>query len=128
MAAPMPRRRAHTLALAAVPLLLAAGCGEEASRVRSSDARARVVLDDYLLAPQELSVPAGRVTIELANRGRVGHTFRLRREGRLYVKVPTLMPGERTTVSRRLPPGAYRMFCAIANHEELGLYGTLVAR
>jgi len=127
MAALMPRCRAHMLALVATPLLLW-GCGDTGSTVRSSDARARVVLDDYLLAPQELSVPSGRVTIALANRGRVGHTFRLRREGRLYAEVPTLLPGKRRTITRTLPRGAYRMFCVIANHEELGMYGTLVAR
>jgi len=128
MAASMPRSRAHTLALVAVPLALAGGCGDAAPTVRSSDARARVVLDDYLVAPQELSVPSGRVTLEIVNRGRVGHTFRLRREGRLYAEVPTLLPGERTTITRELPRGGYRIFCAIANHEELGLHGTLVAR
>jgi plastocyanin len=126
MAPLMPRAR--TLALVAAPLALAVGCGEEERTVRSSDARAMVTLDDYLLDPQRLSVPAGTVRLTVANRGRIGHTLRLRKQGRLYVEVPTQLPGERTTIERELPRGTYEMFCEIANHEELGMFGTLVAR
>ena len=38
-----------------------------------------VRLDDYLLDPQRLSVPAGEVRLTVANRGRIGHTLRLRK-------------------------------------------------
>ena len=122
----MPRHRARTLLLVAVALTAAAGCGEAERPVRLSGDRVPIALDDYLYAPQRLSVPAGRVTLALHNRGRIGHTLRLRREGRLRLEVPTLLPGERASVTRRLAPGRYRMFCAIANHEELGMWGTVV--
>jgi len=126
----MPRARARTLALVAAPLILAAGCGgaEPAAEVRGG--RLAVTQDDYLFDPQRIAVARpGPVTLTVRNRGRIGHTLRLRRGARLYVEVPTLLPGERTTVTRTLPAGRYRMFCAIANHEELGMWGTLeVAR
>jgi plastocyanin len=122
----MPRHRAGTFLLVALALALGAGCGEAERAVRASGDRVPIDLDDYLYAPQRLSVPAGRVTLALRNRGRIGHTLRLRREGRLRLEVPTLLPEESAVVTRRLAPGRYRMFCAIANHEELGMWGTLV--
>lgn len=126
------RRRHARLSLLVAPALVAAlgpvGCGGDEPPTRARDGRVTVALDEFLYAPQALRAPSGELTFALSNRGRVGHTFRLRREGRLYVKVPTLKPGERERVSRRLEPGAYRFFCAIANHEELGMHGSLVVR
>ena len=78
--------------------------------------------------PQRLRTQDGRVTFVVSNRGRLAHTLRLRRGGREWVKVSAQLPGERTRVTERLQPGDYRLFCAIGNHEELGMWGTLVVR
>lgn len=131
----MPRPRARLLRPVALPLVVCAtlggvfGCGAEPTAVRAADGQVAIALDDFLLDPQIVRAPAREpLRISLRNRGRLGHTFRLRRDGRLYAKVQTLRPGERTELTRTLAPGAYRMFCAIANHDELGLSGTLVVR
>lgn len=90
--------------------------------------RVAVTLDDFRFEPQAIRARPGRITFALRNRGRLAHTFRLRIEGRPVVEVPSLLPGERTVETARLPRGTYRMFCALANHEELGMYGTLTVR
>ena len=125
----MFRSRARTLALVAVPLALATGCGAAEPAVPARKGRVAIALDDYLLDPQELTARPGPLTLTVRNRGRIGHSLRLRREDEVRVTVLTLLPGERETVTRSLPAGTYRMYCAIGNHEELGMWGTLtVAR
>ena len=132
----MPRPRAR-LPRPVAPALLACaalggalGCGaSEPEPTQAADGRVAIVLDDFLLDPQRIRAPADQpLRIALTNRGRLGHTFRLLRDGRLYAKVRTVAPGESAVLTRTLERGAYRMYCAIANHDELGLSGTLVVR
>ena len=119
----MPAARCLKLVLAAA---LLAGCGGAQDHVRARDGRVSIRLDDFSIRPQSVRAPAGSpVTFAIVNRGRLPHTFRVEDE-RLRVEQSTLKPGASATVTARLPRGRYRMFCAIANHEELGTYGTLV--
>ena len=90
--------------------------------------RFTVVLDDFSITPQAIDASSGRLTVTVVNQGRIGHGFRLRAGTREVLKISTLKPGRRVSRSFRLRPGHYRMFCAIANHEELGMWGTLVVR
>ena len=117
------RTRTLVLALIAAPALTA--CGAEETPVRMRTATFDVTLDDYLIRPQSLRVPSGRLTVNVTNRGRLGHTFRIRAASRNVLAITTIEPGERKSRSFRLAPGTYRMFCVLANHEELGMYGTL---
>jgi plastocyanin len=119
----MPPPRCLEAALAAA---LLAGCGGPADAERVRDGRLEIRLDDYSIRPQSVRAPAGSpLTFAVVNRGRLPHTFRVE-DSKLRVEQSTLKPGARATVRARLPRGRYRMFCAIANHEELGMYGTLV--
>lgn len=124
----MSRRQALLAPLVATALALGAGCGGDEPATPARDGRVAVALDDFRFDPQRIRARRGRLTFELRNRGRLAHTFRLRFEGRAVVEVPSLLPGERATKTVRLPRGNYRMFCALANHEELGMYGTLTVR
>ncbi len=86
-----------------------------------------VTLDDYLIRPQKVRVPGGReLTITVTNRGRLGHTLRIRGATRNVLAFQTLEPGESKTRSFKPGRGTYTMYCVLANHEELGMYGTLV--
>ena len=83
---------------------------------------------DYRFRPADVEVRRGRVRIAVVNRGRLAHGLRILRGGREVVRVAAQLPGRRRTVTARLRPGRYRMLCAIGNHEELGMWGTLVVR
>jgi plastocyanin len=115
-----------TAALVAVALL--GGCGGADPPARARDGRVEIALDDFLLRPQTVRARAGRLTFRVTNEGRIPHNFRLRRGDGEPLKITTLLPGEEGTERARLPRGDYRMVCTVANHEELGMTGTLVLR
>jgi plastocyanin len=120
----MPLTR-PSLALAFLALALT-GCGDAGAPVRERSPNFTVRLDDYLIRPQELRVPkGGRLTATVVNQGRLGHTLRIRVGERNVLRFTTVRPGERKSRSFRLAPGHYEMYCALANHEELGMRGTL---
>ena len=117
------------LTLLCLAALALAGCGERATVERVRDGRAEITLDDFMIEPQTLRAEAGRITFNVRNEGRIGHNFRVRGEhNREWVQITTRLPGETGSQTVRLPPGDYRTFCSVANHEELGMWGTLVVR
>ena len=123
----MPARTLTSILLALCALALAA-CGGSGAAVREPSGKFNVTLDDYLIRPQELRVPSGQLTVTVTNRGRLGHTLRIRtKTGRNVLAFKTLQPGESKTRSFKLSRGTYTMYCVLANHEELGMHGTLVA-
>jgi plastocyanin len=118
--------RTRPLTLVALSALVLAACGGSETPVRERTSSFKVTLDDYLIRPQSLRVPSGgRLTVTAINRGRLGHTFRIRGASRNVLAITTIEPGETKSRSRRLGPGTYTMYCVLANHEELGMYGTL---
>ncbi len=107
--------------------LAVAGCGDAGAPVRERGDTFTVTLDDYLIRPQEVRVPKGRrMTVTVVNQGRLGHTFRIRGPSHNVLRITTIKPGGRASRSFQLAPGSnYTMFCAVANHEELGMSGKL---
>jgi plastocyanin len=124
---PASTRRLIVFVLCALTL---AACGGSSAAVREPSRDFKVTLDDYLIRPQNLSVPRGALTITVTNRGRLGHTLRIRtaKSARNVLAFTTLEPGESKTRSFKLSRGTYTMYCVLANHEELGMHGTLVVR
>ena len=118
--------RAIAVALAALAL---SGCGGPEEPAEAGDGRIEIALDDFLIRPQNVRAPAGELTFDVTNRGRLGHNFRLRnRKGEEPVAIRTLLPGHRASETVRLPRGDYKMLCTVANHEQLGMTGRLVVR
>ena len=116
------------LVILALALLLA-GCGSAGAPVKTDATTVAIVLDDYTIRPQQLRVPAGkRLTFVVRNQGRLGHTFRIRGRRANVLALTTIRPGTSATKSAKLGKGTYTMYCVLANHEELGMYGTLVVR
>ena len=122
----MPRPLA--LALVAVLGLTATGCADDAPPARAKNGAVAITLDDFLIRPQTVRAKAGRITFRVANHGRLGHTFHVFLGGRDALAVKTILPGARATASAALKPGSYKMVCVLGNHEDLGMYGTLVVR
>jgi plastocyanin len=113
------------LALSATPL---AACGDDHPATRARGGHVAVAAADYRYRPQLIRAHRGPLRFDLVNHGRLAHTFRLERGGRIVARVSTFLPGDHATGFARVRAGRYRFFCALANHEELGMYGTLVVR
>jgi hypothetical protein len=130
----MPR---HLAGLISLSLLAgtAAGCGDGPA-VPVRDRTIRVTLDEYLIAPQRISAPAGRLHIVTSNVGRLTHNLAIETipanpqatTPTVLRRTPTLHHGEHGEADVTLKPGTYRIVCTIANHDVLGQYGTLVVR
>ena len=117
----------RTLIVLVLCALALAACGGSGAAVREPSGTFNVTLDDYLIRPQSIHVPSGRLKLTVTNRGRLGHTLRIRtKTDRNVLAFTTIQPGESKTRSFKLSRGTYTMYCALANHEELGMYGTLV--
>jgi hypothetical protein len=65
--------RRRTLPLLAL-LVALPGCLSEGPTTRADRRAVTVTLHDYFIRPQNLSVPGGRTTLTVVNRGRLGPT------------------------------------------------------
>jgi plastocyanin len=122
------RKRAAALALAGALALSGPGCADDTPPAK---ARARVVdvtLDDFLIRPQRVRARAGRLTFRVVNRGRVGHTLHVLHGETDELAVKTMLPRAGASASVTLVRGDYELVCVLGNHEELGMYGTLIVR
>jgi plastocyanin len=80
----------------------------------------------YTLSRPEVST--GEVVIELNNQGEDNHNLKLQREdsGEPPLSVPEAAPDEHTTGRVTLPPGTYRLYCSLFQHDEKGMHATLL--
>lgn len=129
----LPRRRALIAVLVALALTVAA-CGSDDEPVDRRDTLS-VRLDEYRISPQEVRVQAGRLRVIASNEGVLTHNLSLQSvdgedeqgDALVALRTDTAHPGETVRDSAVLLPGRYRMVCTIANHDDLGQYGTLEA-
>jgi uncharacterized cupredoxin-like copper-binding protein len=86
-------------------------------------ASADVSLVDYRLDPSDLRVGrSGVISFVATNDGQSRHALAV--DGPAgEVRSVALRPGERTTISLRLPRGTYKWYCPIADHERRGMVG-----
>ena len=108
-------------------LVGASGCGGP-STVRARDGKVAVYAREYRLDPGRIETAAGPLTIAIRNRGIDAHRLAIGRGRFALARTATLLPGQGATLKVRLPPGRYRLFCSLGNHDTLGLYGSVVAR
>jgi len=125
-------------ATAAVVSLAAAGCGEQrgdatrtvprpAGPAPTLDARVvatvEVSLVDYAIDVADPRVPkAGLIAFAATNDGLVRHALAVDAPAGT-VRTPALAPGELAVLTVRLPPGTYRWYCPLADHEQRGMVG-----
>jgi hypothetical protein len=89
-------------------------------------ARVQVVAQEFRYSLSRPSVQAGRVIVEVVNRGQDTHDLDLIRIGgtRIY-RFPAVRPGQVVDREWRLRPGRYLLWCAIADHRERGMHAIL---
>jgi len=133
MPGPVPFARAIcALPVALALAVLAGGCGEQPREIEGRELRVR--LDEFRIVPQDVKVRPGRLRIVATNAGRLTHNVKIVRQDEDDLEAPateiggtrTAQPGESVPVTLNLKPGEYRLACTIANHDDLGQYGTLV--
>ena len=124
----MKPARVWLAALTALAVAIcASGCGS-GKRTRAEHGRIDMVMREYRLAPQRLDAAAGRLVVSTRNRGVLEHRLAIGRGRFALARSATVAPGGAATLTVRLPPGRYRLFCTISNHDTLGMYGSLVVR
>jgi len=123
------------LGLVAASALATSGCGEP-DVFRTDRPILRVKLDEYRIVPQNVSVKAGRMKFAARNTGELTHDLVIQREPKKSAarpveigRVETMQPKEEgDPIKLVLTPGTYRLVCTIANHDDLGQFGTLTVR
>jgi hypothetical protein len=130
--------RPRVVLIAVAASLAAAGCGEQrgdatrtvpeplrpavAADVRAV-ATAEVSLVDYRLDVADPRVPrAGLIVFAATNDGLVRHALAV--DGPAgQMRTPALAPGERATITVELPPGTYKWYCPLGDHQRRGMVG-----
>ncbi|HZT85982.1 MAG TPA: hypothetical protein VE984_11310 [Gaiellaceae bacterium] len=89
-------------------------------------ARVQVVAQEFRYSLSRSTVRAGRVIVELVNRGQDTHDLDLRRVGGTrIIRFPAVQPGQVVDRELRLEPGRYMLWCAVADHRERGMHAVL---
>ncbi len=71
------------------------------------------------------SRPHGTITFYVTNYGQDPHDVAVRRGNVQYAKTARIPPGGHLTLTLRLKPGTYLVFCAIPGHRAAGMATTL---
>ena len=96
-------------------------------------ARLLVTADEWSLVLSRPRLRAGAAIVQLVNRGEDAHDLRLRRVDRTnrYVgralRVGEARPGALGEADVRLARGAWRLWCSLPGHRQLGMYARLRA-
>jgi hypothetical protein len=89
-------------------------------------ARVQVVAQEFSYSLSRTKVKAGRVIVELVNRGQDTHDLDMRRVGTTrIIRFPSVQPGQVVDRELKLVPGRYLLWCAIADHRERGMHAML---
>lgn len=85
--------------------------------------------DEFLLNGSRRAGPSGRWTIQMRNNGEDVHDLGVRRtDGVVLATIPVVDPAGLGSVTVRLKPGSYTLFCSISDHESRGMAWRLVVR
>jgi uncharacterized cupredoxin-like copper-binding protein len=84
-----------------------------------------VYAQEWSLWPSRTSLPAGRLTVQLYNRGEDAHDLRIRRRGHTVGTVTVTQSGELGQATWRLARGTYELYCSLPGHRAKGMHVTL---
>lgn len=118
-------RRAVLAGVAAACLAAVPAAG--APRGRALPSRMLVYAQEWSLWPSRSSIPAGKVTVQLWNRGMDSHDLRIRRlsqtgamNGRVQ-GVAVTQSGQLHQSTWRLGAGTYELYCSMPGHAARGM-------
>ena len=100
----------------------------------AAPARMLVTADEWMLLSSRQTVKAGRVQVQLYNRGEDAHDIAARRVNRLGERVGRTWriretrSGELGEATWRLRSGRYRLWCTLRAHEAAGMRASLRVR
>ncbi|HEX7254302.1 MAG TPA: cupredoxin domain-containing protein [Gaiellaceae bacterium] len=118
-------RRLALLALTVVALVAAA----HPVLAARPPARVQVTALEFEYRLSRLTVRQGPALIQLVNYGEDEHDLVIQRiGGTKRWRLKEILPGERATLSIRLRPGRYRLWCAVADHRSRGMRAVLRVR
>jgi hypothetical protein len=119
--------------LCAVVVVLPAG-GLAAAATAPAPAHLLVYAQEWSLWPSRTSVPAGKVIVQLWNRGQDAHDLRIRRLDARGQMIGPVLAGVRITLSGRvsqatwhLRAGRYELYCSMPGHLQMGMHARLTA-
>jgi uncharacterized cupredoxin-like copper-binding protein len=133
------RHLAMGLSAAAAACLSVAGVGTSVTSAKlppatgAAPARLLVYAQEWSLWPSRPSVRAGKIIVQLWNRGQDVHDLRVRRlshgamVGRTQDDAVT-QSGKVSQVSWRLAPGTYELYCSMPNHFKRGMHTRITVR
>lgn len=123
----MPTNLHRALCIAALAALPLAACGDDDDSgsgdggESAGDAIRVLALDSLAFDPDEITAPAGTITIELVNDGSQPHTFVVEgHEDELKLSVGSSDEG-----SIELEADEYTFYCDVPGHQAAGMEGTL---
>ena len=92
-------------------------------------ARVQVSATEFNFGLSRHSIKTGRALIELANFGEDPHDLRLRRVGGTKIwGTRVVVPEGTATLSAKLRPGRYKLWCSLGDHRALGMEASLLVR
>jgi hypothetical protein len=117
-----------------VAIVMLAGCGGSHTVVVNGSVL-RLRLDEFRITPQRVQVHPGRLKIIAFNTGQLTHNLKVELEHRdasgqaiVLGGTPTALPGGEVEAKMVLTPGRYMMVDSLANHVDLGQFGTLIVK
>ena len=111
-------------------VLLAVGCGGSSSSSSGSSGApiktVQVKETEFKLDPASISLDkAGTYTFEAVNNGSFGHALEIEGKG-VEQKTRTIDGGQSATLTVKLEPGTYEIYCPVDNHRAMGMEGKVV--
>ena len=108
------------IALVAALALLVAAAPAAARPQRVTAATVTVKMTEFKFALSKLSVPHGKITFKLVNKGKLAHDFEIGTK-----KSPHIAPGKTGTLTLTLAKGRHPYKCTIDGHAKAGMKGVL---
>jgi hypothetical protein len=119
-----PARACPAVLLALAAVLPAGGCGGgDVTRVNGRTVPLR--LDEYRILPRRVEAPAGRLRLVARDDGVLAHRLAVGRGRYAAALGRPIDHGQRSTLVVTLPPGRYRLFCSLSDHDTLGMTAQL---